>query len=135
MSSSNDNRGGQTLGLLGGERRWSAGTPPKDVTGWAVTALIVSILVLAASYRTLTDVQAATVILKVDGLIANAILVICGLVILPLIWPAIQSWRQSAIAKAALTKNDLVDARVATAASRDYAYYTLGFAAAIVTLL
>src|SRR5262249_32089252 len=52
-----------------------------------------------------------------------------------LIWPAIQSWRQSAAAKAALAANNLVDARVATAASRDYAYYTLGFAAAIVTVI
>jgi len=135
MSSSNDNRGGRTLGLLGGERRWSAGTPPKDVTGWAVTAIFVSLLVICASYYTLRDIQAATVILGVDGVIANAILVICGLVILPLLWPAIQSWRQSQVAKAALAKNNLVDARVATAASRDYAYYTLGFAAAIVTLL
>lgn len=135
MSSNTDNRGGRTLGLLGGERRWSAGTPPKDVTNWAVTALIVSILVILASWKTLLGVQAATVTLQVDGFIANAILVICGLAVVPLIWPAIQSWRQSTAAKAARAADNLVEARVATAASRDQAYYTLGFAAAVVTVI
>lgn len=135
MSSNTDNRGGQTLGLLGGERRWSAGTPPKDVTGWAAAALIVCILVLVASFRTLIDVWDATVILKVNGPLAAAILVIVGLAILPLIWPALQSLRKSQAAKGGLAAGNLVDARVATAASRDYAYITLGLAAAIVTLL
>lgn len=135
MSSNTDNRGGQTLGPLGGERRWSAGTPPKDVTGWAAAALIVCILVLVASFRTLIDVWDATVILKVNGPLAAAILVIVGLAILPLIWPALQSLRKSQAAKGGLAAGNLVDARVATAASRDYAYITLGLAAAIVTLL
>ena len=136
MSSPNDTRGtGTTPGLLGGERRWTAGTPPKDVTSWATTAIIVSLLVLAASWTTLVNVHDATVTLKVDGPVAAVVLVICGLVILPLLWPAIQSWRQSQAGKAALAAGNLVEGRVATAASRDYAYYTLGFAAVIVVLL
>lgn len=136
MSSVNDSRGGGVSpGLLGGDRRWSAGTPPRDVTGWAVTAILVTLFVLVASWKTLADIHGATVILKVDGPLAATILVLCGLVILPLLWPAIQSWRQSHLAKTALATGNLVDARVATAASRGYAYYTLGFAAAIVTLL
>jgi len=135
MSSNTDNRGGRTLGLLGGERRWSAGTPPKDVTGWALTAVIVSLLVIALTWKTLFDIRTATVILKIDGLFADAILVICAAAVVPLLWPAIRSFGRSQLAKIALAGGNLVDARVATAASRDYAYYTLGFAAAVVTLL
>jgi polar amino acid transport system permease protein len=136
MISNNDNRGGGTFkGLLGGERRWSAGTPPKDITPWAVTAIVISLLVVALSWKTLLDIRAATVNLKVDGALADAILLICGLAIAPLVWPAMKSWRQSEIAKAALASNNLVDCRVATAASRNQAYYTFGFAAATVTLL
>jgi polar amino acid transport system permease protein len=136
MISNNDNRGGGAFnGLLGGERRWSAGTPPKDITPWAVTAIVISLLVVALSWKTLHDIRAATVNLKVDGVLADAILVICGLAIASLVWPAMKSWRQAEIAKRALAGNNLVDARVATAASRNHAYYTFGFAAAIVTLL
>ena len=135
MTSTNDDRGGGTLGLLGTERRWSAGTPPKDVTGWAMTALIITLVVLAASWTTLANVYAAAVSLKSGGPITQAILVICGLIVLSLLWPAIQSWRQSQLAKAALAGGDLVNVRVASAASKGYAYYTLGFAVAIVTLL
>jgi polar amino acid transport system permease protein len=135
MTSTDDNRGGGTLGLLGTERRWSAGTPPKDVTGWAMTAIIITLVVLAASWTTLTNIYAAAVTLKSGGLVTQIILVICGLIVLPLLWPAIQSWRQAQVAKAALAVGDLVNARVASAASKGQAYYTLGFAAAIVTLL
>lgn len=135
MPPNKDIRGERTRDLLGGECRWSVGTPPKDVTNWAVTALIISVLVAAGCWKTLLDVRAATATLQVNGLLADSILAICSLVVLPLIWPAIQSFRKLQEAKAALVANNLVDARVATAASRDHAYYTLGFAAAIVTLL
>src|ERR1700744_3453942 len=130
MTSIHDDRGGEaTRGLLGAERRWSAGTPPKDVTGWAITAILISLLVVAASWRTLSDIHTATVTLKVDGLLAAVILVICGLAVLPLLWPARQSWRRAQAAKTALAANDLTEARVATASSREYAYYTFGFSA------
>jgi len=135
MSSTIGNQEGQTLGLLGGERRWSAGTPPKDVTNLAATALVISFLVVAGSWKTLLDARAATANLQVDGPLADAILVICGLCLLLPIWPAMQSLHQSRLAKAARVENKLVDARVFTAAARDHAYYTLGLAAALATLL
>jgi polar amino acid transport system permease protein len=136
MSSINDGRGaGATLGLLGGSRQWSAGTPPKDVTGWAITALGVTVFVLASSWATLKGVYSAAQALKVDGPLALGILVIFGIAVLALLWPAIQSLRRSQTAKAALATNNLVNARVATAASREFAYATLGYAAVVVALL
>jgi polar amino acid transport system permease protein len=135
MTSSNDNRGGGSSGLLGGERRWSAGTAPKDATGLAVTVIAVSLVVIAASWKTLAGVREAAATLQQDGPITDTILVVCALIVLSLLWPAIQSWRQSAEAKVGLAANDMVKARVAAAASRNYAYLTLGYAAASVTLL
>ncbi|HEX9448453.1 MAG TPA: amino acid ABC transporter permease [Dongiaceae bacterium] len=136
MTSNNDNRGGgPSSGLLGGERRWSAGTPPKDVTNWALTAVIISLIVIAASWTTLSNIRDAAAILKQNGPITDAILLLCALIVLPLLWPAVQSWRQSQAGKAGLAAGDPVATRVATAASRNYAYLTLGFAAALVTLL
>lgn len=135
MNSSNDNRGGGSSGLLGGERRWSAGTAPKDVTNLAVTVIAISLTVVAASWKTLSGVREAAASLQQDGPITDVILIVCGLIVLSLLWPAIQSWRQSAAAKVGLAANDMVKARVATAASRNYAYLTLGYAAASVTLL
>ncbi len=62
--------GRPTLGLLGGERRWSASEPPKDTTNWAATALIVCIIVLLASWKTLRDIYAALTELGEGGVIA-----------------------------------------------------------------
>ena len=135
MTSTHDERGAATRGLLGPERRWSAGTPPKDVTGWAITATVVSVLVLLASWRTLSDIHAATVTLKVDGWLAAVILILCGIAVLALLRPAILSWRHAQTAKAALAAGNMTDARVATAASREYAYYTFGFSAVVVVLM
>ncbi len=52
-----------------------------------------------------------------------------------LLWPAVQSWRQSQVAKAALATGDLVAARVATAALREYAFSMFGYAAVVVIML
>jgi len=127
--------GGLTSGLLGSDRRWSAGTPPRDATGWSVTALFVALLAVFATWSTLRGIYAALSSTGAGGIVAAAVLVLCGLAVLVLLWPAVQSWRQSQIAKAALATSDLVQARVASAALREYAFSTLGYAAVVVILL
>ncbi|CAM5773650.1 hypothetical protein LMIY3S_04249 [Labrys miyagiensis] len=127
--------GKPTLGLFGGERRWSAGAPPKDATSWAITALVVSVIVILMTWKTLRDIHAALVSLDAGGLAVAAILVLLGLVVLLLLRPATTSWRQSLAAKQALATNDLIAARTATAVVRDSAYSALGYSAMVVILL
>ena len=133
MSSVVDNPG--TIGLVGPRRGWSSGTPPRSAAGWVATAIIVSVFLVIVSWNSLAHLWSAAATLKVDGLLVHGIIVICGLAVLSLIWPALQSFRQWQGAKAALAAKQLVEARVATAASLDQAHYTLGFAAALLTSL
>jgi polar amino acid transport system permease protein len=124
-----------TLGLLGGERRWSAGAPPKDATSWAITALIVSVIVILLTWKTLRDMYEALASVDAAGRLVAALFVLCGLVVLLLLKPATTSWRESVAAKQALATNDLIAARTATATVRESAYSALGYGAVTVILL
>jgi polar amino acid transport system permease protein len=132
MSVNTDPPGGKaTLGLLGSERRWSAGAPPKDATAWAITALIVSIFVILVAWKTLHDIYEALVSLDSGGPLVIGILVLFGIAVLWLLKPAITSWRQSTAAKEAVAANDLIAARTATAQLRESAYSALGYGAVV----
>ncbi len=123
------------LGLYEGERSWSASAPPKDTTNWAVTALIVSVVVLLAGWKTLRDIYRALTELGAGGAISAGLLVLCGIAILLLLRPATKSWLASVAAKNALAGNDLIAARIAAATSRESAFSTFGYGAVITLLL
>lgn len=136
MSVNTDQPGAKpTLGLLGGERRWSASAPPKDATSWAMTALIVSVIVILLTWKTLRDMYEALASVDAAGMLVAALFVLCGLVVLLLLKPATTSWRESVAAKQALATNDLIAARTATATVRESAYSALGYGAVTVILL
>lgn len=136
MGENEGNReGGLIADLLGGDRRFTAGTPPRDATGWSITALFVALFVIFATWSTLNGIHAALATVGVGGVLPAVPLILCGLAALILLWPAVQSWRYSQAAKSALAGGDLVATRVATASLRQYAYTTLGYAAVVVILL
>jgi polar amino acid transport system permease protein len=136
MGENEGNReGGPIADLLGGDRRFTAGTPPRDATGWSITALFVALFVVFATWSTLNGIHAALATVGVGGVLPAIPLILCGLAALILLWPAVQSWRYSQLAKSALAGGDLVATRVATASLREYAYTTLGYAAVVVIML
>ncbi len=102
---------------------------------WAVTALVVALVVVLASWKTLRDINTALTELGMGGIITAGLLLLCGLATLLLLKPAMQSWRLSTAARQALATNDLISARAATATARDSAYSTLGYGAVTVLLL
>jgi polar amino acid transport system permease protein len=136
MGENEGNReGGLVADLLGGARRFTAGTPPRDASGWSITALFVALFVIFATWSTLNGIHAALATVGVGGVLPAVPLILCGLAALILLWPAVQSWRYSQAAKSALAGGDLVATRVATASLREYAYTTLGYAAVVVIML
>jgi len=136
MASTDDGREGPSgAGLLGSDRQWAAGTTPRDATGWSATALGIAVLVILATWSTLNGVHSALASVKSESVVATAVLVLCGVAVLALLRPAMQSWRQAQTAKGALASKDVVGARVANAASREDAYVTFGYAAVVVILL
>jgi polar amino acid transport system permease protein len=118
-----------------GERRWGAGTRSTDATSWALTALGVAILSVASAWGTLKGVRSALATLHQSGVLADAILLAFGLAATALMLPALRSMQIAGRAKTALGAGDLTAARVAGAEARGLAWYSFGFAGALVLLL
>lgn len=122
-------------GRLGSERQWRAANRPTDPTSWALTALGVAILTIASAWGTLNGVRGALAALNRSGALADAILILFGLGAALLILPALRSLQIATRARDALTKGDVIGARVAGAEARGLAWYSFGFAAALLLLL
>src|SRR5215469_12736985 len=119
----------------GGGRRFRAASPPKEATSWATTAVLVALLLIVTSWATLNGVRGALAELKVGSVYTDILLVVLGLGVCILALPALRSLTASREGRAALAAGDVIAARVASAASRDLAWYTFGFAGALATLL
>src|SRR5215469_8803004 len=119
----------------GGGRRFRAASPPKEATSWATTAVLVALLLIAATWQTLHGVRGALAELKVGSAFTDALLVVIGIGVCVLLLPALRSLKSARDGRAALAKGDLIAARVAAAASRELAWYTCGFAGALALLL
>jgi polar amino acid transport system permease protein len=126
---------GTTGGAPGEDRRWRAAALPRDATSWAYTAVGVATLVVASSWGTLQGVRDALIALKQHSVLADAILLLLGLGALTLLIPALRSLRLAQQARAVLAANDIVAARVDSAAARGLAWYTFGFAGTLALLL
>ncbi len=118
-----------------GGRRGRAGQPPKEASSWASSALLVAALMILFSWATLRGVEGALVTLKVASAWTDALLAVLGVAACALLLPAARSLRHARTGRAALAAGDLVAARVASAASRDLAWITFGFAGALAILL
>lgn len=119
----------------GGQRRFQAGAPPKDTSAAAKASLTVAALVVLCSWATLRNLRAALVTLNAAGTLADTLLVLLGIAALWLLIPAWRARRFSTEAHRALANDDLIGARVASAAARTSIWITFGYAAAQVVLL
>ncbi len=127
--------GGPPGNRMGGERQWRAGSRPTDPTSWALTALGVAGLTVASAWGTLHGVRGALAILDQGGLVADAILLLFGLLTACLLIPALRSLQIAGRARTALAKGDTIAARVAGASARGLAWYSFGFAGALMLIL
>jgi len=119
----------------GGGRRFRAASPPKEATSWATTAVLVALLLIFTSWATLNGVRSALAELKIGSVYTDILLAILGLGVCILALPALRSLRAAREGRTALAAGDIIAARVASAASRDLAWFTFGFAGALATLL
>jgi polar amino acid transport system permease protein len=119
-----------------GERHFRAGTPPNSSRIMTYIALLVCAAVVVASWLTLLDVRAA---LSVDpqgvGTVPNVLLVVCALVAILIMYPAVQGLRTIQQARRALAAGDLIAARVAVAESRTWSWIALGYSTAQVLVV
>jgi polar amino acid transport system permease protein len=111
-------------------RRFRAGAPPRDATGWTVAALAAAVLVTVGSWDTLFGVRVALLGLGWRGVPVDAALLLLGLAAVLPVGPAARGLRLAGQAKRVLAGGDLVAARVAASTSRDLAWTALGYAVA-----
>jgi polar amino acid transport system permease protein len=117
------------------DRRWRAPAAPKDSGGFATTALVVALLVAAATFWVAWSVHAALADAGVASRPADILLVLCALASLALLLPAWRSHQAVRKARTAAAAGDIVEARVAGAAARTGAWFALGYAAAVLLLV
>ena len=117
------------------DRQWRAASRPTDATSWALTAIGVAGFSVAAAWGTLHGVRSALASLKQGGPLADALILICGLIATCLLIPALRSLQIAGRAKTALAAGDVTAARVAGAAARGLAWYSFGFAGALILIL
>jgi polar amino acid transport system permease protein len=122
-------------GPPGDDRRWRTGAPPKDATNGAIGALVAGLLVVGGGWTTLYDVRGALLALKQNSVLADVILILLGIALLALLVPGARAVAAVRQARAALAAQDLIAARVASAAARGFAWYSFGFAGTLALLL
>ncbi|MGE3831593.1 MAG: amino acid ABC transporter permease [Parvibaculaceae bacterium] len=103
--------------------------------GLSLAALLFALLVVVAAWMATRVVGAALDHLGLNNGMWTTIFaaVIAGAAVL--FWPAIRSWLFTRRASTALTRNDVVEARIDTASARDWAYLTFGWGAAVLVFL
>jgi polar amino acid transport system permease protein len=121
--------------MLPDERRFRASAPPKRVTHLAIFALLMAVLVVAASWATLFNLRKALMTLGRQGTFIDSTLVLLALAAWYPLWPAWRCLREARGARAALAERDVIAARVRTASARSLAWIACGYAAAQFLLL
>jgi polar amino acid transport system permease protein len=107
----------------------------KRTGGLVLGAAIAAVLTLALAVATGLLARSLLITHAVHGLLADLLIALAVMTAGLLLWPAWRSFRERQTALTAWGVGDLVQARIATAASREAALVTIGYAAAGVLLL
>lgn len=94
-----------------------------------------ALAVIALSWLTLLDVQAAFRTLAVENGFTTALLLLLAVAACNLLWPAGRSLNETIAARTARREGELIEARIRTASARNLAWITYGYAAAQFLLL
>jgi polar amino acid transport system permease protein len=117
------------------DRRWRAPSLPKDPTPLAVLALAVGGGTVAAAWWVVDHLRGIAAANELRIATLDGGLILFGLVVSLLLYPAIRAVATARKATAATLVPDVVTARVQGAAARKWCWYTLGYAAAVILVL
>ncbi|MBX6321548.1 MAG: amino acid ABC transporter permease [Rhodospirillaceae bacterium] len=117
------------------DERWRAPAPPSSSAGISLAALAVALATVAATLWVVESVRKVMADLSARSAAADAALYLFVAVTLLLLVPAAASLRATRRARNAVAAGDIVGARVASASARTLAWYSIGYAAAVVLVL
>ena len=107
----------------------SVATLPKRADGLAIGSLLFAGLCVAAAFGTAGVVRHALDILAVYSSAWEIVFALMIAATAVLFWPALRAMGNSNRARAALARNDMVEARIDSSAARDWAWLTFGWGA------
>ncbi|MCX7600550.1 MAG: hypothetical protein N2Z75_01265 [Meiothermus sp.] len=110
-------------------------TPPRDGFGFALVALVLAILLMLATGVVMWGVKQTMTANNFQALWTDILLALVALVPLGLLLPASRSLRQSQAARQALQSENLIVARVHSSEAHTWAWFTLGYAGALLLFL
>jgi len=102
-------------------------TLPRRADGLSIVALLFAVLCVLAALGTGGLVRGALQKLGVYGIAWEIAFVASAIATAVLFWPALRAMSRSRAASAALAAGNIVNARIETAAAKDYAWLTIGW--------
>jgi len=102
-------------------------TLPRRADGLSIVALLFAVLCVLAAFGTGGLVRGALQTLGVYGIAWEIAFVASAIATAVLFWPALRAMSRSRAASAALAAGNIVNARIETAAAKDYAWLTIGW--------
>ena len=114
---------------------WRNPVPPKPGTAMALLALAIALGVAAATFRVIAAIEEVMTQSNVESAVIHWALWIAGALSVLLFIPSYRSFTAARRAQAAIAASKLVDARVESAAARNFALITMGYAVAVVLVL
>ncbi len=117
------------------EARRRTPTPPRDGFRFALGALVLALLLIVATAAVMWGVKQTMTANNFRALWADGVLVLLTLVPLGLLRPASRSLQESRAARLALQSENLIAARVHSSEAHTWAWFTLGYAGALVLFL
>ena len=114
---------------------WRTPVPPRPGSDWALVALAVALGITLSAYWTAEAIRDAITGSGASWPIVAVLLWIASALPLLLFLPAVRAWSAAHRAREAITAGNIVEARVRSAAARDFAFRTFGYGAAVILVL
>jgi polar amino acid transport system permease protein len=115
--------------------RWRTPAAPDSGSSLALLAIAVALGISAAAFWVIGVIRDVMVASDIASSLLDTVLWIAGALPILLFIPAFLAFSASRRAREAIAKGDIVQARVQSAAARDFSYRTFGYGVAVILLL
>ena len=114
---------------------WRTPVPPRPGSDWALVALAAALGITLSAFWTANAIRDAITASAASWPVVDVLLWIASALPVLLFLPAFRAWSAAHRAREAIAAGNIVEARVRSAAARDFAFRTFGYGAAVILML